>query len=226
MAGLTEALARRALERTVAGRQAEYAEEVQRIVDATYRLIERTGSVDPPLRDVLTEAGLSTQSFYRFFTSKDELMLALLDDGRRRLVDYLRRRMDAAKSPTAKVRAWIEGVLAQASQDSAAARTRPFVANQDRLAEAFPAEQQETVDLLIDLLAQPVAQLQRTRESGSPTARLEPRARRDAEAVYELTFGTMHKHLVRRTRPTPEEVEHVVRFALRGLGVPAGRARV
>jgi len=39
------------------------------------------------------------------------------------------------------VYAWIEGVLAQASRPDAAARTRPFVANQDRLSDAFPEEQ-------------------------------------------------------------------------------------
>ena len=81
MAGMTEAVAGRALERSVADRRAGYVQEAQRIVDATYRLIERTGGIDPSLRDVLAEAGLSTQAFYRLFRSKDELMLVLLDDG-------------------------------------------------------------------------------------------------------------------------------------------------
>src|SRR5439155_2084205 len=125
---LTETLARRAVERSVAERQAEYAQEMQRIVDATYGLIERTGSVDPPLRDVLRETGLSTQAFYRYFQSKDELLLLLLDDGRRRLLGYLEHRVQGAATPEAGLRAWVEGVLAQASQPRAAARTRPLLA--------------------------------------------------------------------------------------------------
>ncbi len=38
---------------------------MRRIVDATYELIERTGSLDPSLRDILAHTGLSTQAFYR-----------------------------------------------------------------------------------------------------------------------------------------------------------------
>jgi AcrR family transcriptional regulator len=223
VAGLTETMARRAVDRAVAGRQAEYLQEVQRIVDATYRLIERTGGLDPPLRDVLSEAGLSTQAFYRFFRSKDELMLVLLDDGRRRLLEYLDVRMAQAGTPAAKVRAWIEGVLAQASHPDAAARTRPFVANQDRLTEAFPHEQQETVDLLISLLVEPIALLRRPGSPGRTSSRAEVNAGRDAEAVYQLAFGTMRTHLVRRTRPTIEEIEHLVRFAMAGIGAPNRR---
>ena len=111
-ASTIEHLADRAVERTVAGRRAEYEAEMRRIVDTTFSLIERSGSLDPSIREILAESGLSTQAFYRYFSSKDELMLALLDEGRRRLVDTLERRMARGASPTEQVRAWIEGVLA------------------------------------------------------------------------------------------------------------------
>jgi AcrR family transcriptional regulator len=220
MAGLTETLARRALERSVAEREAGYVHEVRGIVDATYRLIGRTGGLDPSLRDILAEAGLSTQAFYRYFASKDELMLVLLDDGRRRLVGYLEHRMARAASPADKVRAWVEGVLAQASDPEAAARTRPFLANQDRLAEAFPREQQASVDLLVGLLVEAVGA---PRPAGGGRGRAAA-GRRDAEAVYRLTFATLHDHLARRTRPSRDEVGHLVGFALRGLGLAGSAA--
>src|SRR5207253_3243172 len=95
---------------------------------------------------------LSTQGFYRYFESKDELLLLLLDDGRRRLLGYLDHRMAGASRRDGKVRAWVEGVLAQASRPEARTRTLPFVANEDRLAATFPAEQQASVDALVDLL--------------------------------------------------------------------------
>ena len=99
MSPLTETLARRAVERSVADRHAEYTQEMRRIVEATYDLIERTGSLDPSLRDILAHTGLSTQAFYRLFRSKDELLLVLLDDGRRTLVDYLSARMATEPTP-------------------------------------------------------------------------------------------------------------------------------
>jgi AcrR family transcriptional regulator len=188
VSSLTEEFASRAVERTIAERRDSYVEEIQRIVDATYRVIERTGQVDPSLRDVLKEAKLSTQGFYRCFQSKDELLLLLLDDGRRQLLSYLEHRMDRATTAEGRVRAWIEGVLHQASQPDAASRTRPFLANQDRLATAFPEEQQRSVDALVDL------------------------------AVYHLAFGALHVALRRGEAPSAAETEHLVRFSINGTG--------
>jgi hypothetical protein len=123
----------------------------------------------------------------------------LLDDGRRQLLDYLEHRMQRATSKNDKVRAWVEGVLAQASRPDVASRTRPFMANQDRLADAFPDEHRATVDLLIDQLAHIIDH-------------------EDAEAVYHLAFGALHAHLTRRTAPSEQEINHVVNFALKGIG--------
>ena len=207
---LTEAVANRSLERTLAQRRDTYVQEVQAVVDATYRLIARTGSFDPKLREILRETGLSTQAFYKHFRSKDELMLVLLDDGRRRLVGYLEHRMDKVLDPTDKLRAWIEGVLAQASDPEVAARTRPFLAHQDRLAEQFPEEQQQSVDLLVGLVATVIETM--------PGPRNKQSVRRDAQAVYELVMGTLHRHVARGTRPAPAEVDHLVRFCVKAAG--------
>ena len=34
-------------------------------LEATFSLIERTGSLDPSMRDILAASGISTQAFYR-----------------------------------------------------------------------------------------------------------------------------------------------------------------
>jgi AcrR family transcriptional regulator len=212
---LTDTLAHRAVERAVAEKRAELAEGMQRAVESTYALVEQTGNIDPPMRQILAETGLSTQAFYRLFRSKDELMLALLDDGRRRLVAHLERRMQRDPSPDAQVRAWIEGVMAQGADGRAAARTRPFVAGEDRLAEMFPSEHQASVEQLVSLLVPPLAAMRGAEGDG---AELGARARRDADAVYRLTFATLRDHLLARQRPAPETVEHLVGFALAGVG--------
>jgi len=208
MVNLTDTLAQRAVERSVGDLRAEYAEQIGRVLEATYDLIERSGNVEPSLREILRETGLSTQAFYRYFQSKDELFLLLLDDGRRRIVGYLEHRMQRAPTPEDRVRAWIEGVLAQAANERAASRTRPFVANQDRLAEAFPAEQQASVDLLVDQLEAEIAALRPSTD-----------ARRDAVVIYRLAFATLQHHLVHGTHPDARETDHVVGFCLRGVGL-------
>lgn len=211
MTDLAQTMARRAIDRAVGARQDAYVDEMQRIVDTTYRLIEASGDLEPSLRDILRATKLSTQAFYRYFQSKDELFLLILDDGRRQLLSYLDHRMQKAKGASGQVRAWIEGVLAQAAQPDAAARTRPFFANEDRLAERFPAEHRASVELLVGQLASAVRALR-------PGAKTKAEAQRDAEAIYELTFGVLHRHLTQRTRPAAAEIDHIVRFALRGAG--------
>jgi AcrR family transcriptional regulator len=199
-------LANRAVDRSLGDRRAQYTGEIQRVLESTYDLIERSGKVDPSLREILVAANLSTQAFYRYFQSKDELFLLLLDDGRRRLVGSLERRMHRATTPEERVRAWIEGVLAQASDARAAGRTRPFVADQDRLAEAFPREQQASVDLLVDLLAAAIVPLHGVAN-----------ARDDAVVVYRAVFATLRDHLIHDTRPTDTEIDHLVQFCLGGI---------
>lgn len=209
-------LAQRALDRSLGDRRTQYADEIQRVLEATYDLIERTGKVDPSLREILAATGLSTQAFYRYFQSKDELFLLLLDDGRRRLVGSLERRMHKATTPEARVRAWIEGVLAQATDARAAGRTRPFVADSDRLVETFPREQQASVDLLVDLLASAIVPLH-----GAASAR------DDAIVIYRAVFATLRDHLIDDTRPTPAETDHLVQFCRAGIGgdPPEGASR-
>lgn len=212
---VTDALARRAVERAVADKQSELARSMQAIVEATYALVEESGDIDPPMRAILARSGLSTQAFYRQFRSKDELMLALLDDGRRRLVAYLQRRMQRASSSSAEVRAWVEGVMAQAADARAAGRTRPFVAGEARIAELFPDEHNASVGQLVSLLVPPLSSIAST-EGDDETAGED--VHRDADAVYRLTFATLRDHLVSRTKPTPATVEHLVRFVLRAVG--------
>ena len=206
-----EHLADKAVERQVEGRRAEYATEMRRIVDATFSLVQRTGSLEPSMREILAETGLSTQAFYRYFSSKDELMLALLDDGRRRLVDTLQRRMDDSTDPAQQVCAWIEGVLAQTSTRGAAARTRPWVLSEQRLAELFPREQQASVDALVGLLLAPI---ERLRTGASPKSNDD---RAVASMVYQLTFAVLRSHLVADTKPNAGEKRVLVDFCLKGV---------
>jgi AcrR family transcriptional regulator len=191
---------------------------VQQLIEATYRVVSRDGTVDPRVRDILVEAGLSTQAFYRHFRSKDDLLLVLLDDGRRRLAEYLHHRIAKARTPAAKLRAWIEGMLAQAADPRAAERTRPFLTGLPRLREAFPAEHAESEAALIALLTDVIA-------DGVRAGRLRAsNPARDALAIYRMTLAAMEEHLLARTVPSRAETAHLADFALRALSVsPSAR---
>ncbi len=217
---LTEELARRAAERSVAERQVDYAREMQRIVDATFTLIERTGTLNPSLRDVLAESGLSTQGFYRYFRSKDELLLVLLDSGHRQLSEYLTHRMARQSDPAGRVREWVLGVLAQAGDPVAASRTKPFVVGEGRIAGVFPEEHRQASLRMANLLAPSVEAL-----SGGIGSVTPAQVQHSCLAIYDLLFAALRRHLLDDTTPSTEESEHLVAFVLGGIGgVTSGRA--
>jgi AcrR family transcriptional regulator len=207
-----DSLVARAITRGLSERYAAAEEDVARIIEATYRVIERTGTVDPRVRDILDEAGLSSPVFYRHFASKDELLLVILDDGRRRLADYLTHRMQKATSEWGQVRAWIEGVAAQAIDHEAASRTRPFIANGNRLAERFPAEQLSSQQALLSLLEHALGS---ARTAGTATS---SDLARDARAIFDLSFAFMERHVLATTSPTTADVKHLVAFCARAAG--------
>lgn len=204
-------LAARSVDRALARRQAAYEDEVDRLIEATYAVMAESGDLSPTVRQILTEADLSNQAFYRHFRSKDELLLVILDDGRRRLVEHLSRRMARAGDPVEQIEAWIRGVLAQASNAEAAARTRPFVVDVGRLVEQFPEEQRSSEKLLVDLLLDAI----RRAEASNVASPLDPA--RDAIAIYGLTFEMMEAHIRADTRPDRAETAHLVSFALTAL---------
>jgi AcrR family transcriptional regulator len=201
--------AQRTADRSVADRHAEYVTEIDRIIDATYRLIERTGNVDPTMRDILREAQLSTPAFYRHFRSKDELFVVLLDDGRRRLSETIARRMDRETTGAGRISAWVRAVLDQARNETAASRTRPFMGSIDRLVERYPVQHHASEQLLLDQLVGAIEQSDDL-HSTDPAE--------DAAAIYHLAFGALGRHLRNRHTPSPSEVDHLVEFVWRSLG--------
>jgi AcrR family transcriptional regulator len=192
--------------RTLQDRADAYADEVRRLVDAAYAVMRRTGSVDPRVADIVEAAGLSNQAFYRHFRGKDELLLAVLEDGQRRLVTTLERRMARATPGAGQVQAWIEGVLEQARNPEAAANTRPFAVNGARLTERYPEATALQRDRVVAPLRDAVAAA-----GGDPT--------RDADAIYHLTMGRAEDAIARGETPSAADVAHTAAFSLRAIGV-------
>jgi AcrR family transcriptional regulator len=187
--------------RTLRDRSDAYAEEIRRLLDATYAVLRRSGDDDPRVSDIVRESGLSNQAFYRHFRGKDELLVAVLADGQRQLVTTLTAHMEQAPPGAARVRTWVEVVLAQAQHQGAAANTRPFAINGLRLADRFPMEWNASRDELMAPLRAALIE-----------AVADPD---DAPLVYHLAMGTMQDALVRRQVPTDADVERVVCAATR-----------
>jgi AcrR family transcriptional regulator len=182
-------VAQRSVDRAIESRRAVYEDEVRRLVHAAFELIRQTGTLEPRVGEIVASAGLSNQAFYKHFRSKDELLLAVLDDGIRTLRGYIEHRMSKETSPERKVRSWIDGVLEQALNAEAASATRPFAMSRARLLDLFPDEVLESEAQLTRLLRDAIGE---ACESGELPG-CDPE--RDARLVYNLAMGWLEREL-------------------------------
>jgi len=203
---LTTSRVTAAVERALDDRQREATEEVERILAAAVRVMERVAPEPPRVSDIVTEAGSSNKAFYRYFAGKDDLILAVMERGIAIVVSYLEHQMAKESLPQDKIARWIEGTLAQVAEPDLIRKSRA-AAGQMSAGTNWRTVDQEMMWPLRDLLTEPVAAL------GSSDVE------RDVEAVFCCTAATLRRYMGSAERPGPDDIAHVVRFCLNGLGV-------
>jgi len=192
--------AQRTVDRVLAPRYAIYLDEVNRFIAACVKVMKRTGDFSPRVKEVIDEAGLSNQAFYRHFASKEELLLAVIDAGTRDLDSYLRHRMTSADTPVGRIRAWVNGFAAQAISPEAAAATRPFMIPSARLGDRFPESVRANGALLTASLEEALAD---ALAGGAVRDDVDPVE--DARFIYDLAKEWLQRQLTAPQLPAPEE---------------------
>jgi AcrR family transcriptional regulator len=105
-------------------RRFESEDELRILLDAAMEVMSSNGYVDASVADILSEANLSTRSFYRHFESKDQLLCALYRREAETAAARLNAKVDAAPSPRAALDAWIDEILSLGQHRAKAARVR------------------------------------------------------------------------------------------------------
>jgi AcrR family transcriptional regulator len=189
-----DALAKRVPERSL---------EVRRLLDAGLMVMQTRGTTSRPrVADIVAAAGLSNDAFYRYFESKDAFVAAILDDGMARLASYLSHQMAKRHEPREKIAAWVDGVLSQAVDPSAAATTLAVLYNAGSVS-ARPGERPPSASALLgDLLVEPLTEL----ESPSPAL--------DASLLAHAVVGQLSEFLWHRVQPTTAQRARVVELCL------------
>lgn len=199
---LGELAVRRPLRRV----QADAEQDVRLLLD-TARELMQSGAM-PRVADIVRATGMSNDAFYRYFKTKDDLVAAIVDDGARRLLDSVQRRMAQARGAERRVKVAVQVVMKQASDPNVALATRNVFGNSSR---SVPADRFGRARMeigLADLLRGPLTEL----------GARDPQ--RDALAAGVLIMGMLNYFLWQQANPSTRDVDHLVRYLL--LGAEAG----
>ncbi|WP_253919080.1 TetR/AcrR family transcriptional regulator [Dietzia psychralcaliphila] len=177
------------------------------MLDVTLGLIEKSAPAMPSVAEIVAEAGISNQTLYRSFPSKDDLVLAVLEKGVGRVVQFVSGRMGEVHDPREQIAAWTRGVLRQVSSVEAAQTSRTVLGHLSTSGSASPGGSQH------DLLT-PISEL-----LTAPLIALGCDPVRDGACISDLVLGAMRRHLWSSTAPSAEDVEWICEFALGGLNI-------
>jgi AcrR family transcriptional regulator len=84
---------------------------LQRILDTAACLFAERRYHEVRMDDIAARAGVSKGAVYHHFKDKDDLYLALIQQGINRLFDEVRERITGLKDPEEKVRAYVEEMV-------------------------------------------------------------------------------------------------------------------
>ncbi len=202
----------RALDRALETARARSTDRIHRIVGAARELADETGSSTFTIVQLAQRAGLSLKSVYRSFASKDDILLALLEEESRIGAELLRTEIDRYDEPVRRVQAFVEGIFGLLTHPGAVGYAGVLVREYRRLSELHPDGLRASLSPLVDLLA---AEIEGA--AGVGMADLRP-VRRAAETVFALVLGGIAEVTLGRAEPE-ESAAWFWRFCASGLGI-------
>nr|WP_090343565.1 TetR/AcrR family transcriptional regulator [Mycolicibacterium malmesburyense] len=139
------------------------AQQVRQMLDAARTLIGAKGD-DFTTQELAAEAGVALQTFYRYFASKDELILAVIGDAMTEAVERWQAAAEELPDPLSRLRFFITSTLERLDGDTHdAAMSRFVVSTRWRLHRQFPKELAEAEKPFVDLVR---AEVTAAREAG------------------------------------------------------------
>ena len=201
------------VERSLTGARERALDRSDRFVAAAMELMQERGTTDFTVQEVIDRSRMSIRTFYKFFASKDDLLVAVHDTIlATEVVPRLRRRCEAASDPVERVRAYIEGLYDLTADRNPASRTLSTF--RSRLAETRPSDLEQTMRPQIELVVELVrgaAETGRLRSDLAPeTAGL---------LLHHAVLAAVHARILGGDALSPQDLW---RFCASGMGVSYG----
>jgi len=191
--------------------RARQMEQAHVVVEAAKRLIAERGD-SFTTQELVKEAGVALQTFYRIFGGKDQLLLAVFED---LIAENCGRYEDAARDlpdPVARLRFYITAAI-ESMGDARTGIGAQFVTAQHwRLYQLFPEEMAHATQHFTDLV-------ERQLELATAEGLLAPKdSQRDAWFVTKLVMAVFHSYAFAGPPPDAATVDELWQFCLGALG--------
>jgi AcrR family transcriptional regulator len=181
------------------------------LLAAAHRLVRERGD-DFTTQDLVREADVALQTFYRHFGGKDQILLAVVGDLIAGHCEQLALTGEQLADPVERLRAYVYGTLA--TLESPGASGARFMTSQHwRLHQAYPEELAAATKPFADLV-------QRELEAGQAEGVLHPHdPERDAWIINKLVMSVFHHFAFAADDPAAASVaDDVWAFCLAAVG--------
>ena len=187
------------------------------------RLVQERGNSDFTVQDAVDRARMSIRTFYIYFASKEDLLVAVYETAvAQEAVPRLRKRIEKHKDPLQRLRAYIETVMDLTIKTGPGGRT--LTGFQNRLAESRPADLARVMKPQFDLLVELIEDVARTQPLRSDLT-VETAAR----LTHYTVMSAAHNRVLGSEGALSLEPDTIFKFCASGLGFaingPAGSKR-
>ncbi|GAT17553.1 TetR family transcriptional regulator [Mycolicibacterium thermoresistibile] len=176
--------------------------------------MDRNSGSSASITEILDEAGLGTRAFYRNFSTKHDLLLEMFRRDREAVQAQLREAVARAPTPVEALRSWMTHMFELVSNPRKRRRVATLYSEEMRRTPGYVRE----LELVTAAdQASIAAILHRGKAEGIFTACTPEADARSIHAAFEAAL--LDRFHQKSTTDAADEVEHLLAFFLRGLGV-------
>jgi len=209
---------RQSMQRSLQSARARAHARSNRFVMAATQLLREKGNADFTVQDVVDRSRMSIRTFYKYFESKEDLMIAVYETViAREAVPRLRKRIAKQRDPSTRLRAYVEGLLELTAQTGPAARTLTIYEN--RLAETRPADLARAMKPQFDLLVELIEDVARSRP-----LRRDLTVETAARLIHYTVMAAVHRRVLGSQVDLDVPARTIWQYCSSGLGLAAGGA--
>lgn len=202
----------KANERSPDAMTADPDSRVSRFMRSALSILAETGRTDFTVLEVVERSKTSLRSFYQHFTTKDELLLALIDTIMAESTKQWQRETDGLPAAEA-MKLLIDRICTPAETTKQDSINRGLTYYNDHLAETLPKEYSRVLSPLHQLIGEILE-----RGKGEGTFRPDLQSETTAALIMQAVLGAMRlRSLGAELNGVPINGAHIYDFCVRGL---------